>query len=598
MAGIRRLRGAVPLLLLLLACAAQPLAASAPQHVFDFRATVVRDAGATPTWRAAPVLLATNDAGGTTIATGVAYALTPDAAAVTGALRISVTASYAAANTTTRTVFNLGGLIFRINPSPIDVGVAVHSFADFANANGASTRCSQGFYLTTEFAGYASWEAGVEETLVFEVNADGEVGVPTINGLPFQLIGFPSSAEVPWVPGCATVRLDGTSALFVGAANGDDEAAGAATTRFLGTVAALTLDHAPPEVPAVARRHPTAATLSQSVISASSEYGHDGSEDSMHAFDEYSRTTFWTQVRPSGWYDASGSYPGPAFTTLEAGAVYTGEWLQVQLPAAVTIRSYALKTRYSSLDRGPRAFKLAGSADGATWTTLDTRTGVTDWALDGFVFGLDVPATFAFFRLCVHENNGDSWLSVADFALYDAPAARVPRRYPSAALLPQSIVSASSVYSGGGEYTALSFDDSFSTSWWTQARENWYATDGSGRYTGASSTLLDGESYAGEWLQVQLPAAITLSSYSLNTWYNARGPRAFKLLGSADGAAWVTLDTRAGITGYTDHGFTFLLPEGAAPVARTFAYFRLCVAENNGETWLSVADLSLFGTPA
>jgi hypothetical protein len=71
------------------------------------------------------------------------------------------------------------------------------------------------------------------------------------------------------------------------------------------------------------------------------------------------------------------------------------------------------------------------------------------------------------------------------------------------------------------------------------------------------------------------------------------------LVASYDGATWLTLDAHADVSGYTAAGLKFALPEeGAAPAERTFAFFRLCIEQTNGETWLSIADLSLFGTPA
>lgn len=50
-------------------------------------------------------------------------------------------------------------------------------------------------------------------------------------------------------------------------------------------------------------------------------------------------------------------------------------WVQVRLDAPVAVVHYALTAANDAPDRDPRDWTLQGSADGQTWTTLDTRTG-------------------------------------------------------------------------------------------------------------------------------------------------------------------------------------------------------------------------------
>jgi hypothetical protein len=107
-------------------------ATSMAQHAFDFRVAAgaaVQDTGAAGAWATSAL-----EHGGVVI--------TPSTS-VTGAMTIKLSASYSATDNVTRTVFNLGGLTFRINPSAINVGVNVSDFADFSNTAGASVRCSQ-----------------------------------------------------------------------------------------------------------------------------------------------------------------------------------------------------------------------------------------------------------------------------------------------------------------------------------------------------------------------------------------------------------------------------------------------------------------------
>jgi hypothetical protein len=230
---------------------------SSPQHTFDFTAELLHDAGAAASsWAvvSAPQGGALSHAGLTLDGASRGVVLAPGAPLADAALTISLTARYSAAGgNLMRTVFNLGGVTFRVAPFAIDVGVRVHSFADFANANGASVRCSQGFYLTSELAGFASWPADTEATLTFTLDEHGMVGVPSIGGEPFEVIDFhahdplsgtPRREEVPWVAGCQAVSLGAGSALYVG--NGDAESSDA---DFKGVIKSLSVDYVPPPPP-------------------------------------------------------------------------------------------------------------------------------------------------------------------------------------------------------------------------------------------------------------------------------------------------------------------------------------------------------------
>jgi hypothetical protein len=91
--------------------------------------------------------------------------------------------------------------------------------------------------------------------------------------------------------------------------------------------------------------------------------------------------------------------------------------------------------------------------------------------------------------------------------------------------------------------------DSFATASQT------YSPASRGNYTGiVTSTLANGTNIRGEWIQIDLPEAIVLKSYSLRgrpeiTWHRTRMPRDFVMLGSNTGATtWNVLDTRANTT--------------------------------------------------
>lgn len=76
----------------------------------------------------------------------------------------------------------------------------------------------------------------------------------------------------------------------------------------------------------------------------------------------------------------TGSNIGNTVYTTVSGANVYGDWLQLSLPQASTISGYTVEscsapgTNYTL---APTGWVIAGSVDGATWTTLDTRINQT-----------------------------------------------------------------------------------------------------------------------------------------------------------------------------------------------------------------------------
>lgn len=134
--------------------------------------------------------------------------------------------------------------------------------------------------------------------------------------------------------------------------------------------------------------------------------------------------------------------------------------------------------------------------------------------------------------------------------------------YPSAALTSNSgadvTVSASTFYDGT-QAPWKAFDNTPATQWGSMY--GIYA-DPDGRYLGNVTTVdKNGVSYVGEWLQMDLVNATTLSSYSITpaTWMDdRRSPKKFWLLGSPNGSSdWTLLDSRADVKDWSVATKTF-----------------------------------------
>lgn len=90
-------------------------------------------------------------------------------------------------------------------------------------------------------------------------------------------------------------------------------------------------------------------------------------------------------------------------------------WVEFDLDAPVRASAYALTSANDFAERDPADWTLSGSADGADWTTLDTRSGESfAQRLQTRTFGLTAPAAFRHFRLEVTGNHGAGILQLAD----------------------------------------------------------------------------------------------------------------------------------------------------------------------------------------
>lgn len=113
-------------------------------------------------------------------------------------------------------------------------------------------------------------------------------------------------------------------------------------------------------------------------------------------------------------------------------------------------------------------------------------------------------------------------------------------------------------------------------------------------YSGAQSTTIDSISVGGEWIQIGLPNAITLSNYVLspskNYWTN-QAPKKWYLAGSMDGSSWTGIDYRQGQVWSSCNMETFTPSNTPQP----FKNYRLVINEVNGNGFVSIGELRLFG---
>jgi hypothetical protein len=307
--------------------------------------------------------------------------------------------------------------------------------------------------------------------------------------------------------------------------------------RFNGDIAYLHLKKGEIDDSAILSEHATLATrfaISTAIstitgsVSASSEYPTETA--AMGA--DGSTTTFWT-------------------TNAVVAATY-----QFALPSPLVVASYSVTRRPEPWQtRNIKDWTFQGSNNGTSWTTLDTRTGVT-WPTAGlevktFTFSNTTP--YLLYRLNITANNGDASYTSFTEAWLNLDGSQVPAQQ-----LPLNRLT-------GPVYN---------TSWRLM-----YLTDGVIGGAGNSWSALVGPPGT---LTAGTTEASTITSYTFvaRTEAGTSVPVTWTFQGSNDGSTWTTLDTRTGLPTWANGETRTFQVSGAAAYTQYRWVFTATPASN------------------
>jgi alpha-L-fucosidase 2 len=201
------------------------------------------------------------------------------------------------------------------------------------------------------------------------------------------------------------------------------------------------------------------------------------------------------------------------------------QW-QVELPAPVAVASYRLTSADDVPQRDPQEWTFSGSADGVTWTTLDSRTLAAPFESRSQTkeFTCADTAAYRFYRFDFVPKAGISHFQASEIGLSGVDLGTAGSVYLSSP-------SGHSEGSGAG----------------TRGGTGSQVTDISRSVDGdpASVWRVDAPAPAVVW-QADLPRAVVVTSYALTAAPDRPrdDPRQWVLEASQDGSSWVTLDTQ------------------------------------------------------
>ena len=95
-------------------------------------------------------------------------------------------------------------------------------------------------------------------------------------------------------------------------------------------------------------------------------------------------------------------------------------WVRYQLASPAKAVRYSLTSANDAPERDPKDFRLEGSNDGTTWSTLDTRTNVDfPGRFATLTFDVTSPAAYGYYRLNVTAVHSGGIVQLADWDLND-----------------------------------------------------------------------------------------------------------------------------------------------------------------------------------
>jgi hypothetical protein len=306
-------------------------------------------------------------------------------------------------------------------------------------------------------------------------------------------------------------------------------------------------------------------------ITESSEYSTSFS--AWKAFNGNVGNVYNYQSATGNYNTSGGSYTGSTSTSLVNSTSVSGEWIQILYPYSFVLNSYTLVLNGDG--SSANSWVIVGSNDGSSWVTLDTKTLIAPQAGTSVLFTTSVTNTvsYNYYRFIITKlTGGFSYGGVVSLNLY-VPTADIPLAtyftptsapFTSASLTIAGdtntkknglyIVSSSSIY-GSGFNAFNSFNGLITDIAWLSVSGSYInnaasASSGTAYSSGAFSTTISGTAYIGEWLQIQLPSAITLASYNLLGRLNPgdpgkTSPKIWYIAGSNDGSTWTMIDSQS-----------------------------------------------------
>jgi hypothetical protein len=326
----------------------------------------------------------------------------------------------------------------------------------------------------------------------------------------------------------------------------------------------------------------------------------------------------------SNRYYSDGTYASSVVTTDVGGTRYSGDWNQIKFPYATIISSIDFYGYWSDLPRAPTKGIILGSNDGENWYKLTEFSGKTYTYGVATIIDVNATSPYSYFRIVVTDvgtnalggrcelseiyyfsatgvTKMDNVLISGELAVDGGALQTSHIKWPKVPLKANEsegyVASASSLFSTTNFYPYYAFNDLMYDAF------SYVSETGSfSNYLPVTSRTTGNDTFNHEWLQIQLPQAITLSYFLLSTrihgTYGNEKPKAGRLYASNDGITWDKITTFDNLT-YTATGTNSRIQVKVdVKSTQAYKYYRLAVTEilheSGSASWVYIEELQLF----
>jgi hypothetical protein len=342
-------------------------------------------------------------------------------------------------------------------------------------------------------------------------------------------------------------------------------------------------------------------------------------------------------------YELDAGGHGPPYNTGSGDTAYTygtgrnnsigsvrGEWVKIEYPKKIVVSSIDITSDHTWPSESPRRYTVLGSDDDLNWTVI--RNVQSGDGNNRSLAASTAPSAGLVMNGLVNASRGYTYIGIVITQLQNYNHyARIPRmriyghrendlvrlpdptnvlKYPHVTMTGPAqrgyVVTASASdtdvggnHAGTNLYQPYSvFDDITSTEW--LGKVNRY--NSSGDHIGGETTIENSNTWTGDWLQIQTPNKIRLTSTKiarqLSDGYGTnRSPRQGAILGSNNSTTWQYIHNWSGIgasdwpSGGVHREFTFTTPSDAY-----YKYYRFIIEKTQTDVYASIGSWQLFGT--
>jgi hypothetical protein len=200
---------------------------------------------------------------------------------------------------------------------------------------------------------------------------------------------------------------------------------------------------------------------------------------------------------------------------------------------------------YPHISYYPRAWKLEGSNDEASWNTVDTRSAES-WPYWGWkTYTVNSPGEYRYYRFTFTSSSGDNWLIIYEIEMFDKTGLMEP-----------------------------------------EASDTYPSNSPSSAFDGSTGSYWENMNFQSSWLEKDLGTKKTIREYELYP-HISYYPRSWTLQGSNDGTTYSVLDTRASQSWPYWGWKSYIVAHPSA-----YRFYRWVFTGSSGDNWYIIYEIA------